>query len=89
LPQGFPTGGCHEEEIGTYQQVIDQFQDSADIQLQRSVASAMLNQGVAFGSDGKVSDEARMYDRVIERLEGARQLSTRDGLYARSQGSGP
>ncbi|TMP55695.1 hypothetical protein CWB77_18045, partial [Pseudoalteromonas sp. S1610] len=71
INQGISYGhqGKPDDELISYESLIDQFKDSSNEEIQIQVAKAMINQGITYGQQGKLDNELRSYATLIEQFK--------------------
>ncbi|MCK8128292.1 tetratricopeptide repeat protein [Pseudoalteromonas sp. 2CM39R] len=58
-----------DDELNSYEALIEQFKDSSNEEIQIQVAKAMINQGIAYGQQGKPDEELSSYATLIEQFK--------------------
>lgn len=60
-----------DDELNSYEALIEQFKDSSNEEIQIQVAKAMINQGIAYGQQGKFEGALNSFTTLIEQFKGS------------------
>lgn len=70
--------GEADSALQAFNEVIDRFRNSTDIDLQRQVARALVNKGVLISESARFAHAIQIYDEVIERFAGSTDSSLQE-----------
>lgn len=80
LYKGITLGNLNDrqQEVATYDKVIERFGASTDVEVLLVVGQALINKGLAYGELNRSDDELAAYDQILERFSGLEEPDFRE-----------